>query len=56
MTNSKLMSTYDVLVIGSGAAGLSLTLSLADEARVAVISKDDLIDGSSPHAQEELPL
>lgn len=51
MTNSKLMSTYDVLVIGSGAAGLSLTLSLADEARVAVISKDDLIDGSSPHAQ-----
>ena len=30
---------YDVLVIGSGAAGLTLALSLAQQARVAVLSK-----------------
>ena len=51
MTNKKLMPIYDVLIIGSGAAGLALTLSLANKARVAVISKDGLIAGSSPHAQ-----
>ncbi|WP_032075220.1 L-aspartate oxidase [Coxiella burnetii] len=45
------MPTYDVLVIGSGAAGLGLALSLASEMRVAVLSKDDLTAGSSPHAQ-----
>ena len=47
------MPTYDVLVIGSGAAGLRLTLSLADGTRrIAVVSKDGLTSGgSSPHAQ-----
>ncbi|MCW8928259.1 MAG: FAD-binding protein, partial [Gammaproteobacteria bacterium] len=29
----------DVLIIGSGAAGLSLALQLAQEARVSVLSK-----------------
>lgn len=41
----------DILIIGSGAAGLGLALSLADTANVAVISKDDLLAGSSQHAQ-----
>lgn len=45
------MPTYDVLIIGSGVAGLGLTLSLADRVRIAVISKDDLTDGSSLYAQ-----
>lgn len=46
------MPTYDVLIIGSGAAGLGLALSLANGAGVAVVSKDDdLTAGSSPHAQ-----
>lgn len=42
---------YDVIVIGSGAAGLALALSLADSHQVALISKGHLIDGSSPRAQ-----
>jgi len=41
----------DVLVIGSGAAGLGLALSLADHARIAIISKEDLLAGSSQYAQ-----
>ena len=42
---------YDVLVIGSGAAGLTLALSLAKQARVAVLSKTRLTEGSTWHAQ-----
>ncbi len=42
---------YDVLVIGSGAAGLTLALSLAKQARVAVLSKNALTEGSTWHAQ-----
>lgn len=42
---------YDVIVIGSGAAGIALALSLADQYRIALISKGELIDGSSPRAQ-----
>ncbi len=44
--------TYsDVLVIGSGAAGLTLALSLAHKARVTVLSKGSLTSGSTWHAQ-----
>ncbi len=43
--------SHDVLVIGSGAAGLTLALQLADHARVAVISKGDLRSGSTYQAQ-----
>ncbi len=42
---------YDVLVIGSGAAGLTLALKLADKARVAVLSKGQLHEGSTWFAQ-----
>ena len=41
----------DILIIGSGAAGLTLALSLADRYQVTVVSKDQLLSGSSPHAQ-----
>jgi L-aspartate oxidase len=42
---------YDVLVIGSGAAGLSLALRLSQGARVAVLSKGPLNEGSTWYAQ-----
>lgn len=42
---------YDVLVIGSGAAGLTLALSLAQQARVAVLSKNEINQGSTWFAQ-----
>lgn len=41
----------DVLVIGSGAAGLSLALQLADQLRVIVLSKGPLREGSTLYAQ-----
>lgn len=41
----------DVLIIGSGAAGLSLALQLADKARVLVLSKGPLREGSTFYAQ-----
>jgi L-aspartate oxidase len=41
----------DVLVIGSGAAGLSLALCLAKEAKVIVLSKSELSAGSTNYAQ-----
>lgn len=42
---------HDVLIIGSGAAGLSLALKLADHAKVAVLSKNALIEGATYYAQ-----
>jgi L-aspartate oxidase len=42
---------FDVLIIGSGAAGLTLALQLADHAQVAVLSKDQLEEGASLYAQ-----
>ena len=42
---------YDVLVIGAGIAGLSAALRLADSARVAVMAKGPLLEGSSRYAQ-----
>jgi L-aspartate oxidase len=42
---------HDVLIIGSGAAGLSLALNLPAHCRVAVLSKADLNQGSTYWAQ-----
>jgi L-aspartate oxidase len=42
---------YDVLIIGSGAAGLSLALKLADHCRIAVLAKFALTEGSTFYAQ-----
>ena len=42
---------HDVLVIGSGAAGLSLALTLPSHMRIAVLSKGDLANGSTFWAQ-----
>ena len=42
---------FDVLVIGSGAAGLSLALHVADHTSVAVLSKNRLSSGSTSWAQ-----
>jgi L-aspartate oxidase len=42
---------YDVLVIGSGAAGLTLALNLPESLRIAVLSKGDLSNGSTYWAQ-----
>ncbi len=42
---------HDVLVIGSGAAGLSLALRLADKAKIAVICKGELSEGATHWAQ-----
>jgi len=42
---------HDVLVIGSGAAGLAAALKLPDTIKVAVLSKGDLAQGSTFWAQ-----
>ncbi|HWK53707.1 MAG TPA: L-aspartate oxidase [Hyphomicrobiales bacterium] len=41
----------DVLIIGGGAAGLSLALRVADHARVTILSKSSLKQGSTYYAQ-----
>ena len=42
---------YDVLIIGSGAAGLSLALRLPASIRIAVVSKRELKEGNTLYAQ-----
>ncbi len=55
MTESKSISEHqhicDVLIIGAGAAGLSLALKLAPHAKVSVLSKGKLSEGSTFYAQ-----
>ncbi|EPJ55473.1 MAG: L-aspartate oxidase [Osedax symbiont Rs2] len=47
----KAQREFDILIIGSGAAGLTLALKLATNARIAVLSKGDLTSGSTWLAQ-----
>ncbi len=42
---------YDVLILGSGAAGLTLALRLPDWVSVAILSKRELREGSTYYAQ-----
>ena len=42
---------YDVVIVGAGIAGLSVAQRLADRARVALLAKGPLTEGSSLHAQ-----
>jgi L-aspartate oxidase len=42
---------FDAIVIGSGAAGLTAALNLAEHGRVAVLAKGGLADGSTAWAQ-----
>ncbi|MCB1724054.1 MAG: L-aspartate oxidase [Gammaproteobacteria bacterium] len=43
--------TFDVLIIGSGAAGLSLALRMPPDVRVALVSKRELTEGNTLYAQ-----
>lgn len=43
--------SYDLLIVGSGAAGLTLALRLPGTSRIALLSKGPLAGGSSLYAQ-----
>ena len=50
MNNTHLMK-FDVAIVGSGLAGLSVALHLAQTRKVVIISKRSLLDGASNWAQ-----
>src|SRR3546814_12888971 len=43
--------SHDVIIVGSGAAGLSAAIALADHCRLLVLAKGDLNGGSTAWAQ-----
>ncbi len=45
------MLRFDTLIIGSGLAGLTLALKLADQQKIAIVTKKSLLDGASSWAQ-----
>ena len=45
------MLQFDVLIIGSGLAGMTLALKLAGQRKVAIVTKRTLLDGASAWAQ-----
>lgn len=49
--NNEIQHKIDCLIIGSGAAGLTLALSIADKASVIILSKSALKEGSTLYAQ-----
>ena len=46
-----MLKQYDVLILGSGTAGQSLALRLADRLKVALVTKRELSDSASAWAQ-----
>ncbi|ANQ84796.1 L-aspartate oxidase [Azoarcus olearius] len=46
-----MLNQYDVLILGSGTAGQSLALRLADKLKVALVTKRELSDSASAWAQ-----
>ena len=46
-----LLKQYDVLILGSGTAGQTIALRLADQLRVALVTKRELADSASNWAQ-----
>lgn len=44
-------ASYDLLIIGAGAAGLTLALKLAAHLKIALVSKGSLIESSTYFAQ-----
>jgi L-aspartate oxidase len=48
---TEILHRHDVLILGSGAAGLSLALRLREAISVAVVSKRELTEGSTRYAQ-----
>jgi len=51
LSTTSVVHSFDVLVIGSGAAGLTTALNLSKYCRVAVLSKGSLSSGSTWYAQ-----
>jgi len=49
--NNQTSHNFDVVIIGSGAAGLSTALHLADLGSIAILSKSDLPESSTYYAQ-----
>jgi len=45
------MINFEVAVIGSGLAGLTVALNLAEQRQVAIVTKNELLDGASDWAQ-----
>ncbi|MGK0342195.1 MAG: L-aspartate oxidase, partial [Candidatus Azotimanducaceae bacterium] len=48
---SERVHEHDVLIIGSGAAGMTTALQLSDDFSIAIISKDVTSEGSTYYAQ-----
>lgn len=51
MSNLNTTYRFDVIIVGSGGAGLSLALSLPDHFNIAVLAKSHLTDASTFYAQ-----
>ncbi|MGS0705898.1 L-aspartate oxidase [Acinetobacter sp. ANC 3781] len=51
MSNLTTTHHFDVIIVGSGGAGLSLALSLPDHFNIAVLAKSTLTDASTFYAQ-----
>jgi L-aspartate oxidase len=51
MPNSNSSHQFDVIIVGSGGAGLTLALSLPEHFKIAILAKSHLTDASTYYAQ-----